>query len=277
MTNYSISSSLGIISGLIGLLIILIIIRNIILKQINKKDVEIAQKTVIGYKEIQEDEIGIADTEGGILGVLATGIGKSEAGKVSSVYAVRTIKDMFVKEGSNDMYTYFFNKAYNKANHEIITRVEKDKGGACVLTVIINDGFLHYALVGDIILSIYRKGELFRISKGHSIDEVAKKQYIDGKMQKREAVSVYKEKKLIYYLGQELHKEIEMNDTPIKLQKDDIVILMSNGIFKEIKWIKLEEILGKKKTLEEISNEIISNVKNNCNGSILLMKYKVNK
>jgi serine/threonine protein phosphatase PrpC len=143
--------------------------------------------------------------------------------------------------------------------------------------VIINEGFLHYALIGDAMLSIYRKNELFRISKGHSIDEVAKKQYIDGKMRKKEAVSVYKEKKLLYYLGQESHKEIEMNDTPIKMQKGDIVVLMSKGIFKGIKWIKLEEILGTKNKLEEISNEIISNVESNCNGSILLMQYKANK
>ena len=271
------SSNIVAILSLIGLLIILIIIRTIILYYINKKDIEVAQKIIIGYEEIQEDEIGIADTDAGVLGVLADGLGKSEAGKVSSIYAVKTIRDMFIREGSNEMYKYFFNKAYNKANHEIITRVEKDKGGASVLSVIINDGYLHYALIGDAMLSIYRKDELFRISKGHSIDEVAKKQYIDGRMQKQEAVSVYKEKKLLYYLGQESSKDIEMNDTPIKLKKGDIVVLMSKGIFKGIKWIKLEGILGGKNKLEEISSQIIANVQSNCNGSILLMKYKANK
>ena len=277
MTNYLMSSNTVAILSLVGLLIVLIIIRTIIVYQINKKDVDIAQKIIIGYEEIQEDEIGIAESEAGILGVLADGLGKSEAGKVSSIYAVKAIRDMFIREGRIEIYKYFFNKAYNKANHEIITRVEKDKGGASVLTVIINNGFLHYALIGDAMLSIYRKGELFRISKGHSIDEVAKKQYIDGKMQKKEAVSVYKEKKLLYYLGQESHKDIEMNDTPIKLQKGDIVVLMSKGIFKGIKWIKLEEILAEKKSIEEISNEIIASIQSNCNGSILLMKYKANK
>ena len=56
---------------------------------------------------------------------------------------------MFKDEGSSNKITYFFKKAFNKANHEIIKRVEKDKGGASVLSVIVNDNLLHYALVGD--------------------------------------------------------------------------------------------------------------------------------
>ena len=277
MVDYLAFSNLGLILTLFGLLIILILIRIVLFYQINKKVVDIAQKVIIGYEEIQEDQIGIASTEAGVLGVLADGLGKTEAGKISSVYAVKTIRDSFIREGSIEMFKYFFNKAYNKANHEIVSRVEKDKGGASVLTAIISNGFLHYALIGDAMLSVYRGDELFRISKGHSIDEVAKKHYIDGMLQKKDAVSVYKEKKLLYYLGQESQKEIETNDAPIKLKKGDIVVLMSKGIYKGIKWIKLEEILGKKIKLEEVSNEIIANVHSDCNGSILLMKYKANK
>jgi hypothetical protein len=118
MTNYLMSSNLIAILYLIALLIVLIVLRTIILKQINKIDVEIAQKIIIGYEEIQEDEIGVAESEAGIIGVLADGLGKSEAGRVSSIYAVKTIRDMFIREGSNSMYKYFFNKSYNKANHE---------------------------------------------------------------------------------------------------------------------------------------------------------------
>ena len=41
-------------------LIILLIIRNFLLKKINKKDLEIAQEVCIGYEEIQEDYADIA-------------------------------------------------------------------------------------------------------------------------------------------------------------------------------------------------------------------------
>ena len=77
-------------------------------------------------------------------------------------FLVKEIQEMFKNEGSNEMQGYFFKKAYNKANHEIMQRVESDKGGASVLSVIINEGYLHYALVGDAMLAIFRRNELCR-------------------------------------------------------------------------------------------------------------------
>ena len=185
---------------------------------------------------------------------------------------------MFKEEGNVDKITYFFNKAFKKANHEIIKRVEKDKGGASVLSAIVKDNLLYYALVGDAMLAVFRNKELIRLSEGHAISEVAKKEYYNGKIQKSQALYALKEKKLLYYVGQESFKNIEICEVPIELYKNDIVVLMSRGVYEGLRWIELEEILGAKKvSVEEKCEEIMEKVKknnlNNCNGSIILMKY----
>lgn len=264
------------------LLIILIIIRNILLKRINKKDLEIAHKVTIGNEEIQEDYVKVVCEAYGTLAVLADGLGKNEAGRISSIVSVKTITKMFTEEGSVHKINYFLKKAFNKANNEIIKRVERDKGGASVLSVIVNDNLLYYSLVGDAMVAIFRNKELIRLSEGHAIDEVAKRAYYDGRIQKSEALYALKEKKLLYYVGQESFKNIEVSEAPIELYKNDIILLMSRGVYEGLRWIELEGILNNKKiNIEEVCEEIIEKVENNslnnCNGSIILMKYSGNK
>lgn len=270
--------NLKLILLLLGILILLLAIRSLLLKKIYRRNLEIAKEVSIGYEEIQEDYVDAINTSNGTVAVLADGLGKNEAGRISSLTAVKTIIKMFIEEGSKEKLTYFFTKAFNKANHEIINRVEKDKGGASVISVIINKNLLSYALVGDAMVAVFRNKELVRLSEGHSISEVAKKEYYNGKLQKKEAIYALKDKKLLYYVGQETFKNIEISEPPIELYKNDIILLMSRGIYEGLRWVEFEEILSNKKAkLNELCTEIIERVENNdkdnCNGSIILMKY----
>ncbi|NOW06170.1 PP2C family protein-serine/threonine phosphatase [Clostridium beijerinckii] len=278
MINVNDYSNLKFIFLLLAILILLLIARNFIIRRIYKQELEIANEIFIGNEEIQEDYSEVVNKSNGTMAVLADGLGKNEAGRISSIVAVKTISKLFKEEGNKEKITYFFKKAFNKASREIIKRVEKDKGGASVLSVIIYDNLLSYALVGDVMLAIFRNKELVKLSKGHSISEVAKKEYYNGKIQKDEALYALKEKKLLYYIGQESFRDIEISESPIELQKNDIIILMSRGVYEGLRWIEIERILGNKKAnINEICGQIMENVKdnnkNNCNGSIMLMKY----
>jgi len=275
INNYS---NLNLILLLGVILLILVVIKSYLLKKLNKKDLEIAKEISIGYEEIQEDYGEVFTSPNGTLAVLADGLGKNETGRISSITSVKTIIKMFKEEGSKDRLSYFLKKAFNKANREIIKRVEKDKGGASVLSVIITNNVLNYALVGDVMLAIFRNKELIKLSQGHSISEVAKREYYKGKLEKAKALYAIKENKLLYYVGQESFKNIEISEVPIELYKDDIVVLMTKGLYEGLSWIEFEEILANKKVnineiCEEIMISVANNNKNNCNGSIILMKY----
>jgi serine/threonine protein phosphatase PrpC len=278
MININDYSNLKFIFLLLAVLILFLIARNFLIRRIYKQELEIANEIFIGNEEIQEDYLEVVNKSNGTMAVLADGLGKNEAGRISSIVAVKTISKLFKEEGNKEKITYFFKKAFNKASREIIKRVEKDKGGASVLSVIIYDNLLSYALVGDVMLAIFRNKELVKLSNGHSISEVAKKQYYNGKIQKDQALYALKEKKLLYYIGQESFRDIEISETPIEIQKNDIIILMSRGVYEGLRWIEIERILGNKKAnINEICGQIMENVKdnnkNNCNGSIMLMKY----
>lgn len=259
------------------ILLILIIIRLMLLKKINKKDVEYSISTIIGNEEIQEDYNGVVSKEYGTLAVLADGFGQNECGRIASIIAVKTIKDLFEKEATKERILYFLRKSFNEGNKEILRRIERDSGGASVLAGIISDNLLYYALVGKSMLCIFRNKELVKISEGHTMSEIAKKQYSAGQIERDKALYALKENKILYYMGQESFKNIEISDPPIKLEKNDIVVLMSRGISENIRWVELERILSQKnEKIDELCDEIVDSLeydKVNSNGSIILMKY----
>ena len=255
-------------------ILVSLIIRRILIYFLNKKDLEIAKEIVIGKEEIQEDHLCIVRKEYGTLAILGDGFGKNGAGRVSSNIAVNFIARMFEREDSTEKIAYFFKKAFMKANHEVIERIEKDKGGTSVTAAFIKNNLLYYALVGDVMLAIYRKGELVRISEGHNISEVAKNEYYKGNINKNEAMVTLKKEKLLHYIGEGTLDNIEMSDMPIRLCKGDIVILMNRGIYESIRWVTLEEILkDKSKDLDRKCEIIIEELDKEKNGSIILMKY----
>lgn len=259
-------------------IIILLLIRRILIDKITSEDIEISTKSVLGREEIQEDCMNIIERPYGTLAVLADGFGKNEAGKVASKVAVNFITETFIKENSSSKIAYFFKKALMKANHEVIERIERDAGGASVTLAFIKDNYLHYALVGNVMLAVFRRGELVRLSEGHNIYEIAEKAYVEGKIIKEDAIYTLNGERLIYYLGRESLKEIEISEVPIELRKNDIVILMNKGIYENIRWIEIEDILGDRNLdLESKSDLIINRLNLRQNGSIILMKYCSNK
>lgn len=266
------------ISILIVLLIILIIVRMYLIKKANKRDLEIGVCSTIGNEEIQENHLGVAYAPHGVLGILADGLGKNQSGKISSIVAVETIKKLFLKEGSKEKIKYFFKKSFNTANREILKRIDNDNGGTSVISTIVVEDLLHYALVGDTMLAVFRDKELIRISDGHTLDVLAQKEFYKGKLLKEQAINALHNKKLLYYLGQEPLNNIEIFEKPIKLNKGDIVTLMSRGIYDVLAWTTLENIIGSNQRVEEKAKEIIRQINlnkrtNKNNGSIILMKY----
>ena len=265
---------LNIIVCAVIVILLLFILKTVIKYFLNKKTLQITERIIIGQEEIQEDNVKIVTKENEILAIVSDGFGFNEAGKAASNICVNTIGRMFKNEEINERYHYFIKKSFNKTNHEVLTRIEEGKGGASVTAAIINKNKLYYGLVGDVMLAVFRKRELVRISEGHTMDEIAKKEYYQGHISKEDAVCTINNKKVLYYFGKEPFDHIEFCNVPITLYKNDIVVIMTRGIYENIRWIDIERILKKgKSNIEEACNEIIENTSQRKNGSIVLIKY----
>ena len=274
----------GVYFMLLALFIVLsmlLILKQILFYFLKKEKLRIFTYSKTGDEEIQEDYFDIAKNKDATLVSMSDGLGKNEAGRISSIASVKTIEKMFLDEYSNEKINYFFYKSFNKVNHEIIKRVEKNKGGTSNLSIIIDKENLYYASLGNVMLALFRKNELIKLNESHCINEVAKREYYKGKIERIEALQVLNNKKILYYLGQENFDNPKIEMENIKLEKNDLILIMSKGIYENIRWVNLENILSEnKKHLDIALNEIILETEENKhgrinkNGSIVIMKVQ---
>lgn len=274
----------GVYFMLLALFIVLsmlLILKQILFYFLKKEKLRIFTYSKTGDEEIQEDYFDIAKNKDATLVSMSDGLGKNEAVRISSIASVKTIEKMFLDEYSNEKINYFFYKSFNKVNHEIIKRVEKNKGGTSNLSIIIDKENLYYASLGNVMLALFRKNELIKLNESHCINEVAKREYYKGKIERIEALQVLNNKKILYYLGQENFDNSKIEMENIKLEKNDLILIMSKGIYENIRWVNLENILSEnKKHLDIALNEIILETEENKhgrinkNGSIVIMKVQ---
>ncbi|WP_432665112.1 PP2C family serine/threonine-protein phosphatase [Wukongibacter baidiensis] len=233
----------------------------------------------IGKEEYDENNSLVSYFDNATMAIMADGHGKNLVGRKSSEIAVRTFEEVFRNFDILDNINYFFKRSFNLANKEILKTIDDELGGTSVACALIKSDLLHYALAGNVKIFLYRNKEIIPLSEGHTVDIYAKKSFYNGKLCREKAIEALKNKRLLNYLGEDGFKEIEIYDIPIKLKKNDIVILMTNGIYESIPLIKVEEILegNFNNSCEKLEKEFEKNTSHKKeNGSIILMQYKTN-
>ena len=204
---------------------------------------DIGKSMTIGGREVQEDQIGDMTTAAGVMAVLA---------------AVDTCIDIFSDYNAFHNPQYFFRKAFHRANKEILKVLGDDsRGSASVGCVIVRAGFLYYALVGNVKICVYREGNLVPVSSGHTVAMLAEQKFHEGTISREDALALLENKRLYNYLGQDGFKDIEVFDAPIRMKQDDIVVLMSDGIYDLIGIRQIEEVLAGSADCQQKAYDII--------------------
>lgn len=205
-------------------------------------DYGIAQTT--GNRQIQADRAELYKSSAGILAVLADGIGKENTGQVCGQIGMDTVLDAFESYRELHNPEYFFRTAFGEAHLRIQRTIGERYGGACLAAVFVSGKVLHYALAGDIRIALWRNQELIPLSKGHTLDVLAMHAYEEGRLSKREAVWSMEEKRCWNYLGMDGFHEIELPERPVRLRAKDRIVIVSKGIWQELSWAELEDILA---------------------------------
>ncbi len=149
--------------------------------------VDIGKSMTIGSREVQEDQVAAMETAAGIMAVLADGAGQAYGGRIASKIAVETCMDIFKDYNAFNNPQYYFRKAYNCANKEILKALgDERRGSASVGCVLICQGFLYYALVGNVKICVYREENLVPVSSGHTVAVLAEQKFHEGTISRPE-------------------------------------------------------------------------------------------
>lgn len=248
-----------------------------------EKKCETGSCKTIGSREVQEDFFGITKSKEGLLAVLADGMGKELGGKIAAKKIVEVFEELFGEYNAADHPFYFFQKAFQTANREILKLFDDERGSAVASAVMLQESprqgefpMMYYAIVGNVKIAVFRNGELIPVGNGHTIDVLAQDKYYHGDITREDALAMLNTTRIYNYIGRDNFKNIEFYDTPIQLRKNDVVVLMSDGIYEGMEWKELEEFLGRKAGCQQIALDVVEYINGKKgakdNASIVLIK-----
>lgn len=194
-----------------------------------------ALNSIIGKRENQEDYgvINRSESSGGVLAVIADGMGGQVAGEVASSSAVNGFVESFVSNNSKNL-PLKLSLALDKANRSLAKGISKNPKlqgmGATLIAAHIESSGINWVSVGDSILYLYREKKLQRLNDDHSMMPVLQESVRRGKITREEArVHPHRNALRSALTGEEI-PIIDLREEPFPLKKGDLVVLATDGI-----------------------------------------------
>ncbi len=238
---------------------------------------ELGAATTLGTRTIQQDYFGVKNNNGVLLMLLADGI--RDNGEISAKLAVDTFRDLFNDPNSIIKPQYFFRRAANAAHKKITNTLEERQGETSLSAVMVKGYQLFYMLIGNCRVTVFRNGDLIPVSEGQTIDVLAKHRYEEGKISKQETLALLDRHRRYNVLGQDSFQDIEFLSKPVTLKENDMIVLMSEGVFNTLRWVEIEDTLSTNDSVQTLANNIINLVNKSPmvdkdNASILICRRK---
>ena len=252
---------------LVGMSLLLIIIVAFLIIRWQQRDAfsaargnPIGSASTIGEREVQQDYAGSALGDNGAVLILADGMGKGQGGKIAAKIAVDTFLDLYGDFQTADKPQYYFRRAFQMANRQILNTLEERQGMASVAVALLQGVKLYYSLVGSIQIAVYRRGDLIPVSEGQTVGILARQRYQEGRISKQTALALLNQQRLYNVLGQETFADIEFFSQPLELLPGDLVVLMTDGVTDALKWAEIEDCFQPGDSPDNIAKTIINAV-----------------
>lgn len=210
-----------------------------------------ALRSIIGKRENQEDYgvIENSGSSGGVLAVIADGMGGQVAGEVASSSAVNGFVESFTSNNSKNL-PLKLSVALDKANRSLAKCIAKNPKfhgmGATLIAAHIEPGGINWVSVGDSILYLYRDKKLQRLNADHSMMPVLQESVRRGKITNEEArVHPHRNALRSALTGEEI-SIVDLREEPLRLKKGDVIVLATDGIL-TLSEPEIESILDRSK------------------------------
>jgi len=215
--------------------------------------VELASLTDVGcQRENNEDSYSYWEPANdadfaklGRLAIVADGMGGHEGGQIASRLAVETFAKVYAGAADSDPAKRLL--AALKDAHRCIQQRAKENphlssmGTTCTAIALI-DSHLYFVHVGDSRLYLLREGKLRILSRDHTlIARLLEK----GLIRPEQAQDHPQKHVLTSALGvRDAEMEVDAPPEPLQLQKNDVLMICTDGLWGQVQADEMEEALG---------------------------------
>ncbi len=212
--------------------------------------------------------------------VVADGVGGSNAGEIASRTAVTEIANYItrhpIEEAANKYaIVNYFQKCLDEANQKIfsLAHTYEENSGMATTTVIVYaiDKKAYITNVGDSRAYIYRRGNLLQLTEDHTYVNTLVKA---GILSKEQAEVDERKNVITKALGAE--PTVEPDFFQVEVQKDDIFIICTDGLYDEVEKGEMIEVLNEEQSMSDVCTELINRAnKNGGRDNITVICLKV--
>jgi serine/threonine protein phosphatase PrpC len=208
---------------------------------------EIAEYSVRGSRQINQDRIGFAERHNSVLLVLADGLGGHAGGELASellvqavIHAYQTIKQPMITQPSA-----FLALAILHA-HRAISAMGKAQNPpiqprtTCVLCLV-QDGYAYWAHVGDSRLYLFRNNEIARRTRDHTIIE---KLHQEGVLSEKDMLEHPDKNHLLKCVGGPRKPSVTLGEETA-LMPGDILFLCTDGLWESLSIDEIQQYLNR--------------------------------
>ncbi|MFI3212873.1 MAG: protein phosphatase 2C domain-containing protein [Eubacteriales bacterium] len=203
----------------------------------------------VGTRKYQQDSAYVLEPlnrQGDCFGVLCDGMGGMEDGELVSADVVAFLANALSNIPENMNIPKYYQELALEANEMILQKYVKQgkEAGTTLVSVLIQQNFLYWVSVGDSRIYIIRNQEIARMTTDHNYMLELQELVNAGSITQEEANHHPQKEALISYIGAPVIERIDMAKEPFLLQKEDIILLCSDGLTKSLRDQQiLEQIL----------------------------------
>lgn len=195
----------------------------------------------VGARSSQQDAFGFSDKDdlafvahGGMLAVVADGMGGMANGGEASHLAVRAFLHAYMAKQSDETVPAAMQRALDDANQSVINlshQVGEENVGTTLVAAVIHGDALHWVSVGDSRLYLWRNGQLTQLSEDHIYANELDRDAANGNISQEDAENHPERRSLTSYLGLTQLDLIDHNLEPFPLFAGDRLLLCSDGLY----------------------------------------------
>lgn len=249
-------------------------------QQLSLSFAEAASCMTIGTREYQQDAVRIGEVNGDMLGILCDGMGGLQGGEQASNLAADFILEE-LKKVKADTYPVALKELAFRASERV--RELRDlqnrriEAGSTLTVTALNGNNLFWCSAGDSHIYLCSENILTQLNTDHNLgthlDELVREGTITS-----EAANAYPNRSaLTSYLGIPELILLDQNNSPLSLQKGDIIIQCSDGLYRCISDDALCQILNVERDLAKAARILVDSALlvpgEHDNTSVILIRY----
>ena len=197
----------------------------------------------IGRRSGQQDSFDVVPCAGGLLAVVADGMGGLSDGDKVSKKIVSTFHEdaARVRPGQSFDALYQMLAHANQEVNRMLGTSLQGKCGSTLLAVLMEKDRMQWTAVGDSRIYLYRGGSLIQVNREHTYKIDLLERAINGEMSFADLRKDAQLTRLCSYMGMGRIKHVDGSLNTVRLLPGDRVLLMSDGVFNTL---SEEEIAG---------------------------------